>query len=192
MRKLIFTLTLISFISCKNQIKNRQFFIEEFNWTLVAPEGFKYTSAKEVKKIRGRGMEILKDTYGDEVEDRTINLFFIENGKLNKFEANFQPFDETVDGNYSEANKELNELMVNAFTVNLDDIKIDTISSKEKIDKLDFHLFKIKVTYPNNMVLHTYMFNRLFEKKDLTCTIIFIDEKLGLEMLNSFKKSKFK
>ena len=192
MRKVVFSLIIISIISCKNEIQDKSFFIKEFNWHITVPEGFNYMGAEEIIKYRDRGKKLIEETYNEEVIDQTKNLFFIENGQLNKFEANYQPFDETIDGDYLEVGKNIRQLLVETFTINFEGVKIDTISSTEIIDKLEFQKFNIKVTYSNNMVLHLYMFNRLFDKKELTCTIAFIDEKIGSRMLNSLLKSKFK
>ena len=192
MKKALYFLITIIFFSCKKEVKNRKFFIKEFNWAIEVPEGLNYVSTGDIKKLKAKGMKLLENTYGDEVEDKTRTLFFIESGKFNKFEANTQFFDESVDGSYTETNNEIKKLLVNTFSQNMSNIKIDSLSSKVIIDNLEFFKFDLKVTFPNELVLYTAMFNRLFDKKELSCSIIYSNKEIGTKMLKSFTCSKFK
>lgn len=192
MKKALYFLITIIFFSCKKEVKNRKFFIKEFNWAIEVPEGLNYVSTGDIKKLKAKGMKLLENAYGEEVEDKTRTLFFIESGKFNKFEANTQFFDETVDGSYTETNNEIKKLLVNTFSQNMSNIKIDSLSSKVIIDNLEFLKFDLKVILPNELVLYTTMFNRLFGKKELSCSIIYSNKEIGTKMLKSFTSSKFK
>jgi hypothetical protein len=70
-------------------------------------------------------------------------------------------------------------------------IKIDSVSAIEKIDNLEFQTFKMKVAYPNKMTLNVLMFSRLFDKKEFSVNIMYVDSKKGEQMLESWRKSKF-
>jgi hypothetical protein len=72
------------------------------------------------------------------------------------------------------------------------DIKIDSFSTVEKIDNLDFQTFNMKVEYPNKMVLNVIMFSRLFNKREFSINIMYVDKSKGQQMLDSWLKSKFK
>ena len=67
----------------------------------------------------------------------------------------------------------------------------DTTTSTEKIDNLEFQTLKMKVTYPNNMVLYVHMFSRLFGKREFSVNIMYVDKHKGELMLSSWRNSKF-
>ena len=44
LKKVIYFIIVVGFFSCKEEIKNRKFFIKEFNWTIEVPDGLNYMS----------------------------------------------------------------------------------------------------------------------------------------------------
>ena len=70
-------------------------------------------------------------------------------------------------------------------------IKIDTTRTVEKIDNLEFQNFKMKVIYPNQMVLNVSMYSRLFKNKEFSVNIMYVDDKKGQQMLQAWKASTF-
>ena len=71
-----------------------------------------------------------------------------------------------MDGDYLEACKEFNTILYETFVQQMPGTKIDRIYFTETIDGLEFHVFKMEITYPNDLILHTYMYSRLFDKKN--------------------------
>ena len=69
---------------------------------------------------------------------------------------------------------------------------IDSASTVELVDNLEFQKFKIKIELPNKMVLNLVMFSRLFNKKELSVNIMYVDNEKGTQMLNAWKNSKFR
>lgn len=193
MKKLLTSFLLIClFVSCSDsKVKNRQIFIEEFNWKITVPEGFEYMSEKEVQATRNKGLNLLEEKLGEEIEDITKVIFWIQNGELNGLEANFQPFDIQEDGDYKESNDYINKFSVEALTSKYPQIQVDSLTSFEKIDDLNFQKFYAKFTYPNGMIFYTHSYSHLFGNKDFTVSITYLDEKIGEKMLESFRKSKF-
>lgn len=49
----------------------------------------------------------------------------------------------------------------------------------------------MKIEYPNKMVMNLLNYSRLFDKKELTVNIIYVDNKEGQLMIDAWKKSKF-
>jgi hypothetical protein len=70
-------------------------------------------------------------------------------------------------------------------------IKIDTASSRETISGKEFEKFTMKVKFPNDMTLHTIMYNRLFGKWEFTLNIVYMDEEKGDEMIAAWRNSVF-
>jgi hypothetical protein len=70
-------------------------------------------------------------------------------------------------------------------------IKIDSTRMVDKIDNLEFQTFKMKVEYPNKMVMNILMFSRLFDKREFSVNIMYVDKSKGQQMLDSWRKSRF-
>ena len=142
---------------------------------------FAYTSS--VKDI--------EDTYGEGIEDNTIPIFTFNNGQFNVFEAMYVPFDPDVDGDFLETCKTVNEVLYETFITQMPDAVIDTLTNIEQIDNLDFYVFKIKISYPNKIIMNMLMYSRLFDKQMFALNIIFQDKEIGQKMLDAWKNSTF-
>lgn len=187
----IIGLTII-FQSCLGQTSpKKEIYNKDFDWTITIPEKFDTVSAEQWAKMQNKGADVIEKTYDEKIDNRAKTIFIFKSDQLNYFESNYQPFDIATDGNYLESCKAVNEILYQTFVTQMDGIKIDTTTSTEKIDNLEFQTLKMKVTYPNNMVLNVFMFSRLFEKKEFSVNIMYVDKAKGELMLDSWKKSKF-
>jgi len=182
----------IIFQSCNGQTTpKKEIYNKDFNWTITIPENFQNVSAEEWEKMQNKGADAIEKTYDEEVINQSKTIFVFKNDQLNYFESNYQPFDTAIDGDYFESCKNVNNMLYETFITQLPDIKIDSVSTIEKIDNLEFQLFKMKVEYPNKMVLNVLMYSRLFDKKEFSVNIMYVDNNKGKQMLESWKKSKF-
>ncbi len=187
----IICLTII-FQNCAGQTNpKKEIYNKDFNWTITIPENFDTVSAEQWAKMQNKGADAIEKTYDEKVVNRAKTIFVFKSDQLNYFESNYQPFDTTTDGNYLESCKNVNEMLYQTFVTQMQGIKIDTTTSTEKIDNLEFQTLKMRVTYPNNMVMNVLMFSRLFDKKEFSINIMYVDKLKGELMLNSWKKSKF-
>ncbi|MBK8442241.1 MAG: hypothetical protein IPL35_02000 [Sphingobacteriales bacterium] len=178
--------------SCSGQTTpKKEIYNEDFNWTIIIPENFQNVSAEEWTKMQNEGADAIEKTYGEKVVNQTKTIFVFKSDQLNYFESNYQPFDIEVDGDYLESCKNVNNILYEAFITQMPDMKIDSISTIEKIDNLEFQTFKIKVEYQKKMTLNVLMFSRLFDKKWFSVNIMYADNKKGEQMLESWRKSKF-
>lgn len=178
--------------SCLGQTNSKKgIYNKEFNWTITIPENFDTVSAELWTKMQNKGADAFEKTYDEKIDNRAKTIFVFKSDQFNYFESNYQPFDTATDGNYLESCKNVNEMLYQTFITQMEGIKIDTVTLTEKIDNLEFQTLKMKVTYPNNMVLNVLMFSRLFDKKEFSVNIMYVDKTKGELMLNSWKKSKF-
>jgi len=182
----------IIFQSCNGQTTpKKEIYNKDFNWTITIPENFENVSADEWAKMQNKGADAIEKTYNEEVVNQAKTIFVFKSDQLNYFESNYQPFDTAIDGDYLESCKNVNNMLYETFITQMPDIKIDSTSSVEKIDNLEFQTFKMKIEYPNKMTMNVLMFSRLFDKKEFTVNIMYVDKKKGEQMLDSWKKSKF-
>lgn len=186
------TFFVIVFQTCFGQISSeKEIYNADFKWTITIPENFTSVSSEEWGKMQAKGEDAIEKTFNEDIINQSKTIFIFKNDNFNYFESTYQPFDPLIDGDYIETFNGVNGLLMETFQTQMPDVKIDTIRSTEKIDGLEFQTFKMKVTYPNNLVYTILMFSRLFDKKELTINIMYIDEKKGNIMLESWKKSKF-
>jgi hypothetical protein len=194
MNKLKYFLIGLTFIfqSCNGQTTpKKEIYNKDFNWTITIPENFENVSAEEWAKMQNKGADAIEKTYNEEVVNQAKTIFVFKSDQLNYFESNYQPFDTAIDGDYLESCKNVNNMLYETFITQMPDIKIDSTSTVEKIDNLEFQTFKMKIEYPNKMTMNVLMFSRLFDKKEFTVNIMYVDKKKGEQMLDSWKKSKF-
>ena len=178
--------------SCNGQKTTKQeIHNKDFNWTITIPENFENVSSADWGKMQNKGADAIGKTYEAEVINQSKTIFVFKSDQLNYFEANYQPFDPNEDGDYLESCRAVNEVLYETFKAQLPGIKIDTARTVETIDSLKFQTLKMRVEYPNKMILNLFMFSRLFDKRELTVNIMYVDQLKGQNMLDSWRKSKF-
>lgn len=182
----------IIFQSCNGQTApKKEIYNKDFNWTITIPENFENVSTEEWAKMQNKGADAIEKTYNEEVVNQAKTIFVFKSDQLNYFESNYQPFDTAIDGDYLESCKNINNILYETFMTQMPGIKIDSTATVEKIDNIEFQTFKMKIEYPNKMVLNAILYSRLFDKKEFSVNIMYVDNKKGEQMLDSWKKSKF-
>lgn len=182
------------FQDCNSQSKSElnTVKVEEFNWTVNIPENFEPTNKSEWNRITKKGEDAIEKTFGQEIDNQAITIFTYNNGRFNSFEANWQPYNIEIDGDYLETYSEVNKILYQAFETQIPNAKLNSISSTQKISGLEFQRFEIIIDFPNGIKMKTIGFSRLFEKKELTMNITYVDEEIGKKMLSAFVNSNFK
>jgi len=164
---------------------------EEFKWTITIPEDFQLVNATDWAKIQNKGANAIEDTFGEEVENQAKLIFVFKNAEHNYLEANQQPFDEAIDGDYLDSFRNVNEIIHETFRTQLPNAEMQTHESEESISGLQFHTNKTILKFANGKVLHMLMFSRLFDKQEFTVNIMYIDQDQGKKMLDAWKNSQF-
>ena len=177
--------------SCGQVSPKKEIYNKEFNWTITIPENFDTVSAEQWAKIQNRGVDAIEKTYDAKIQNNTKTIFVFKNGQLNYFESNYQPFDSSTDGNYLESCKKVNEQLYKTFVTQIPNVRLDTSTSTQIIDHLVFQTSKIIVTYPNKMVMNVLMYSRLFDTREFSVNIMYIDSVKGHSMLKSWENSRF-
>ncbi|WP_418360281.1 hypothetical protein [Sphingobacterium detergens] len=182
---------LLLFQNCSGQKTDTKFYDKDFKWSIQIPKDFTKVSAKEWAEKQQRGENALEKTTGEAVINEAKTIFVFKTDDMNYFEANYQPFDINIDGDYRENNRNVNHALYQTFRDNMPNARIDTLSSTEKIDSLFFYKYETKIYLPNNQILDIIMYSKLFDKKEFTVNIMFADPKRGKEMVEAWKNSKF-
>jgi hypothetical protein len=170
----------------------KEFYSKDFKWRITIPENFETISNEEMDKLKNKGAEAIEKTYDEKIDPNGAKVIFMfRSDKMNYFESNYQAFDVAVDGDYLESTKNVCDILYNTFMTQMPGVKVDTTRTVEKIDNLPFQTFKMRIEYPNKMVLHGLMYSRLFDKKEFSVNIMYVDEEKGKVMIDAWKTSKF-
>jgi len=70
-------------------------------------------------------------------------------------------------------------------------VDVDSSSTTQKISGLKFRKYSLDMRLPNGVDMHFISFNRLFDKKELTINIWYVDEIKGKLLIDSWIKSEF-
>jgi len=193
MRKRTFQISVIGFLLLISCQKEKEITIDndDFKWTINIPENFKEVSEKNWEKVKSDGIDAFKKVSDQNVKKNDIEntLFAYKNGTFHTLESNFKVFDTTK--NYSKSNKELNIVTYKSLKKAMSNTELDSLSSKQMISGMEFDTFEINFNYPNGEILTTKSFRKLFGNKRFTINILYKDEAIGKELINSIVNSKF-
>src|SRR5690554_4454172 len=178
---------------CTGQTKSdpKTLYNEDFKWTITIPENFTNVSPEEWAKMQNKGIDAIENTYEVEVVNYSTTIFAFKNADFNYMESNYQPYDIEIDGNYLESCNEVNQILFETFEYQMPNVKIDSVSTVEKISGLEFQTFKMKIDFPNGMTLYSQIYSRLFDKNEFTLNILFVDENQGEKMIEAWTNSIF-
>lgn len=165
--------------------------IEDFNWTITIPKSLSLVDKSEQEERINKGEEAIEKTTGEDIVNEAVTIFAYKNGQITNLEALWQPFDEEVDGEYLETYSEVNNIIYQIFETQMPNAKLDSISSKQKVNDLEFYRFDMTIDFPDGIKIKVIRFSRLFDKKELAINIKYADEKIGENMLTAFLNSKF-
>ncbi|MBX2907671.1 MAG: hypothetical protein KF744_16620 [Taibaiella sp.] len=162
-----------------------------FKWTITIPENFEKVSPEEWANLQRKGQAAVEETYEKKIANYSKNIFVFKKDKAHYIEANWQPYDTKVDGNYKESLKAIVSILYETFSTQVPGIKIDTTFNTENIDGMQFEVAHIRIPIPETYTLSLDMFSRLFDNRDFTVNIMYIDKTKGMQMLDALRNSKF-
>ena len=179
---------------CSGQISNKPQTLrnKDFKWTITIPEGFEEVSEDDWQRFQTRGAEVVEDTYGEKVENLSTIIFVYKKGQFNYLEANYQPFDPEIDGDYSESCKVVNEIIFETFRTQIPTARLDSVSSVQTISGLEFQTFDISIDLLNGVKLKSLLYCRLFGERDFSINIMYAEKEAGRKMMEAWVKSVFR
>ena len=185
MRLIILTLILtITLLSGRGQVTSKQdhqFQFPQVGWKIKVPSDFTIMDSAQVA--------VMDNTANDSGTSKTLISF--SKGQYNFFSSTITPFDPARDGDWNGVNSKLKNVILETLRTQAAAIKIDTSSSVETIDGLEFHKFQIVTTYQSKLVMHTLRYRRLHKGFDYGINISYTDENVGNELQSILASSKF-
>lgn len=193
-------IVLVTLISCKTdpnkqvdegQINEGIYQSKEIGWTMEIPKGWKITQRDILEERTEKGLDAINESAGIDYDARGLKqLINFQKDRAHVFQSTSEPFKLQYEGEWEENNRGIKELLYETYDSR--GIKIDTSSSKEKIDNLEFEVFHITMFGPaGKVILYQDMYGRHINGYDFGVNLNYINEKEKNEMLKVWKNSKF-
>jgi hypothetical protein len=191
--RFLFIVTALFMFSCTDADKTKDVTVhnEQFNWTIAIPDGFERETVEEMKELQERGAQAIEETFDTEIENLAKSIFVFKKDETNYFDSNHQPFDTAIDGDYLTSCNGVNQVIYETFMAQMPDVPMDSNSTTQMIDGLEFQQFNIVIDFPGDVKLTTHMYSRLFGTEELTINIMYVEPKSGEEMMASWLNSSF-
>ncbi len=187
--RLILTLTLaITLLSATGHGQSKpthQFVFPQVGWKVKVPTDFTIMDSAQAPGMTIAGYDTTTK-YG-----KTKTLISFSKGQYNFFSSTVTPFDPARDGDWKVANSKLKNEVLATLGSQSAAIKIDTSSSVETIDGVEFQKFQIITTYQSNLVMNTSMYSRLYKGLNYGINISYTDENIGKELQLILASSTF-
>jgi hypothetical protein len=192
--------TFIFFTSCKTD-PNKQvdegtvieniYHSKEIGWTLEIPNGWNVTKREIAQGRENRGLKALNEANAIDYDISGLKqLISFQKDRFHIFSATSEKFELVYDGEYEENKKLVKEMLYNTYVSN--GIKFDTISSKEKINNLEFDLFHLTLyDSKGNIILYQDFYCRYINGLDFGVNLNYINDKEKQELMRVWKNSKF-
>jgi len=157
------------------------------------PAGWTILSSKEVNRHEDKGKELLTETIGEDIGFEGLkNLLHFQKDRFNIFQSTAEPFTIEYEGEWSENNQALKEVIIETY--NNQGIKTkSTAIRKENIDGLTFEVYDISLIDPKGKVVITQtMYSSLINGYDFGANMTYNSDENRDVMLNAWRNSKFK
>ncbi len=182
-------------MSCSNPKKRSDVTIidDQTGFRMALPESFSELDAKTKKEQFQAGKRKM-----DQLHDSTFVLSNVDKAHLYKhddnniFVLNIQNYNVENQGEYDEAIRDNRKFLFQTQQLNFPEARIDSSSSREMIDGVEFNKFILNTTISKDKTMHVINYNKLLKDKDFTASVIFSDEDRGKEILKAFKNAKFR
>lgn len=165
---------------------------DEIGWTITIPDGWSVVEKSRSEELQAKGQEAITESTGESFDTSGMrNLVGFQKNQFNLFQSTSEPFDESVDGDWSENNAALRQIILQTYSdqgISTEATEIETVS----IGGLEFEKYTIRImNNEGDMILNQVMYSRLINGLDFGVNINYNEDGLGEEMLKAWRSSKF-
>lgn len=189
-------------VSCKNIssktlaeegfVQGETYNSDEMGWSMEIPKGWNIMQKDKIAANFKAGADAI-DKVSDEEFDYSGLKYLInfQKDQFNIFQSTSEKFELQYEGEWEENNAGQKIMICDIFKNQ--GIRFDTISSKEKIDGLDFNVFHIKIKdRKGNVILYQDMYARYINGSDFGAVLNYNNDEDKEVLMRVWKNSKFK
>lgn len=171
-------------------IESNKYKSEDLGWLMEIPKGWSIISKDKMDKNSEMGMEAVNEIGVEFDYSGLKHLISFKKDQFNSFQSSSEPIELEYEGEWEDNNKAINELVTLTFANQ--GIKIDTSSSKTKIDGLDFEVFHITIFGPKGeVILYQDNYSRYINGFDFGVNMNYNNDKDKETMMQVWRNSKF-
>ncbi len=190
----IFILTFLCIASCSGQEAVKEYRFSQVGWTLKISTTAHFLDSAQFEVISKNASDIINNTYDSDIDFKELKpLFTIRQGQYNLIGSTINLFDTTTFKTWQDSYFMSKKMLLQIITDQEPAVKIlDTISSKEIIDNLQFEKLYLKTFYPSlNLTMHIYWYYRKQNDYDFSINICYTDPEIGAHFFEILRNSKF-
>ncbi|WP_372773336.1 hypothetical protein [Mangrovibacterium sp.] len=173
-----------TFTWAQTKLESPSFYSPEFNWKIQIPPGF-----EEIEPAIWDLKKNATDSIAPAKQPQTILVF--KSNDYHYFESNWQLYNKDEQGEFKVHCQSVANQLYQTFEEQIPDAKIDTASSVQTVGSLEFQKFVFKMTLPNGIALYSYMFSHLFDNKEFSANLFYVNEEQGALLMEAWLYSKF-
>jgi hypothetical protein len=194
----MFFLLFTAVSKAQDSVEVKEYFFKDIGWHINIPAHYTMVDEAHQDETFERGRKAMLESNGFDSTtqiDRYEMLIAIHPDMLNYIDAQQKKFDVKNDGDWNDTQYRINEMTTTTLTSKLPNIKIDTLTSFEKIGGVLFRSFTTKL-HINTMQGGVYtlkMYSALINGYDVGINICYLEnaECAGKEFLKMFQNSRF-
>jgi hypothetical protein len=172
--------------------KPAEHFLSQIGLTLDIPSDFTVLDTAQNEAINQKGLKLIEDANHMSVDaSQTKTLIAAKKNDLNYFNVTITPYNPKEDGSYTEAVKNVNNVLYKTFHEKLPDAKIDTVTNSKNIDGLEFSEFHVKIQLNEKMTMHLFMLAKYYKGYDLGIAYLYLDDVTKNQMEDILQGCKF-
>nr|WP_319997590.1 hypothetical protein [uncultured Draconibacterium sp.] len=197
--KLLILIISIVTISC-NKINKGQdrklegniFTCDEIGWTIEVPKDWEVINRRKVEKSAKDGIKMVEKATNEEFDISGLEqLINFKKDKFNVFNSSIEPAQFLSENEWKENIKLIKNLLFE--TLANEGMHIDTTSSQEKIDGLDFEVFHVTILGLNNeLILNQKYYSRYINGYVFGMNINYNNDEDMRTQINAIKNSKIR
>jgi hypothetical protein len=210
MKYTLLFITAIALFSCKQKptkqsVKDKQtelengsldsanlYSVKEIGWTAKIPPNWEILTREAVQKNTERGKKEIEKTFNGELDASQLKqLLNLKKDRFNSFLSTMEPYDGKEGGSYNEHNRNIYDVMKQAYEAN--GIYATYKEDSTEIDGLKFYVFidELYNTDKKTVILRQVMYSRLINGFDFGMTISYNDEESMEQLKKMVFSSKF-
>ncbi len=177
---------LIYIIGCNNEERKTRYYFPQIGWALDVPEMFEVLDSTEMETLNNEGKSSFEKSTGNTLDfSSTKNLISIKKGELNYLRAGITPYPHDYK-EWLESYANVKSDLVRSFQTITSELKIDSSSSIEVHDGIEFDKFDLKLTFSDNRIMNIILYSKLFKGYDFGVAIFYADENILVRNLKIY------
>lgn len=185
---ILFSIVTVVIIGCSKE--NKTFNVTEIGWSVGLIDGWKIESSRNLNKDLQEGIEIIKKSgVNPNINGEEISLITLRKNTISKFQVTIIPFKESYKNEWNDKYPLIKNHIYNIFIAQ--GVKVDSTSSKEKIDGVDFEIFNMKIYQNDRQVMEQNMYRTYLNGYDFIINMTNDKPLYKKQMLRTLRKSKF-